>query len=133
MSTLVKMIVIQPLSDPEIREVESTDVWRVAQKLIDGYIEILYLTAPGPSDHPFEIGWHLAAYVNEGGIICGLPRNRLARTDRGERHLLYGPIVVVRQRIDREGNLHFADPTEDDTALVRSWPPAILFPSSHHD
>ena len=79
-------------------------VWDQARAIIDGPIEPVYLTLDD------EEGWHLAAYVNEDGIGLGLTPS--AQVTGGP--VLHGPVVIVRERVDEEGEIHYAGLTAGD-------------------
>ena len=106
----VKAVYLLPLTKPIVIGdlTHEGSVFTACQKLVQGYVEIVYLTE---NDHE---GWHLAAYVNEDGIGQGFSLNRQLCG-----YHLFGPVVIVRERIDREGETHYADVTEEDWQWIR--------------
>lgn len=93
---------------------EHEKVFTACQKLVEGYVEILPLTPyePTPENEgaAFAQGWHLSAYVNEDGIGLGMYPNVMIV----DGPLLFGPVVIVHERVDGDGNTHYRDVTDDD-------------------
>ena len=85
--------------------------WRMFRELVGGWVEHVPLTSPDRD------GWVLSAHVNEDGILVGLPFNRAFLYPRGAVRF-FGPVVLVRERIDGEGGSEYADVTAEDEALV---------------
>lgn len=116
----MKLLILAPFSFnpvdllPENRQPTSKEIWAYARSVVDGYVEVAYLTNPEPASFP-EIGWHLAAYVNKDGIARGLPLSwRIDEPVGCIRHLFYGNVMIVRERVDAEGDTHYADLTKAD-------------------
>lgn len=119
-----KIAVLLPLTALKTIEVPETSVWASCQKIVDGSIEPVYFTNPEPTPEndgrPFSVGWHLAAYVNEEGICRGYPPCWELQRELGDVVTLFGPIVIVRERIDGHGDTFYADLTDADLENVRA-------------
>jgi hypothetical protein len=92
------------LSTPDVPE-----PWKHAQAICD-FIEVVYLRDLG-SD------WRLAAYVNENGIAEGLPLNLILENNTP----IFGPVVIVRERVDEEGETRYADLTPADMEILETF------------
>jgi hypothetical protein len=108
-----RVLIIQPPSDttPHARTIEdwpNSEVWSRAQKTVDGWIEPVYLTPRGEGD------WHLAAYVNEEGLLRGMTPNVAIGST-----ILVGTIVIVKERIDSEGETHYTDISDMDLIKLK--------------
>jgi hypothetical protein len=87
--------------------------WSTMRALVGGWVECVELTLPDAD------GFKLVAHVNEDGIRQGLALNRAFLYPRGAVRL-FGPIVVLRERIDAEGETEYRDVTDqDDEVLCR--------------
>jgi hypothetical protein len=116
----MKLLILAPLSFcpvdycPDDARPTSKEVWDYARSVVDGLVEVVYLTEPEPAPFP-EVGFHLAAYVNENGIAEGLPLSWRVDDPIGTtRHVFHGNVMIVRERVDAEGDTHYADLTRDD-------------------
>jgi hypothetical protein len=98
---------------------DTREVWATAQKIVEGYVEIAHLTEYEPTPEnkgaAFAQGWHLSAYVNEDGIGMGM----IPCIQVQDGPLLFGPVVIVRERVDGEGETHYADLTDADIETIR--------------
>lgn len=81
--------------------------WRSLRHLVGGYVQQVHLTGPDAD------GYRLTAHVNEEGIPLGLPFNRAFLYPRGAIQL-FGPIVVLAERVDGEGWSSYRDITAED-------------------
>jgi len=80
------VIVKQPGQDPERTEVESLN-YKVMQGLVGGCFDLVRIPSPDGDERT------LALYVNDEGLLIGLPPNiRHPHDPRGS--ILVGPIVV---------------------------------------
>lgn len=86
----------------------SGDVWAWARATVGGYVEPVQLT---PDD---EEGWHLVAYVNENGIAEG--QRPCVQLMGGP--VLHGPVAIVRERVDEEGECSYSGVTAHDVWLL---------------
>jgi hypothetical protein len=108
----VEIGVFLPLSAPVRTELPGESVWEACQELVGGSIEVIPLGGvPAGRDD----GWRLAAYVNEDGIARGMPLNRAMAGNH-----LYGPVCVVRERVDGDGGTHYASLTPRDWRYLLS-------------
>ena len=115
------------------------EVWRTAQKLVGGYIEILALESinPAPGEGDYSQDWHLSAYVNEEGILRGFPASCRVVTQpipdlvaQTGPVVLFGPVVFVSEMVDRNGDSHYRDLSDADyQAIQRMIQLAITVPS----
>jgi hypothetical protein len=90
-SKLKPAIVIEPSG--EVRELEIAGDLASLQGLVGGYIEPV----------PYQGSGNTPAYVNEEGLINGLPHNprgaaALAKLGRRDLHYLRGPIVFIHPK-----------------------------------
>ena len=81
--------------------------WRALRQLVGGWVEQVHLTAPDAD------GFRLVAHVNEEGILLGLPFNRAFLYPHGAVQL-FGPIVVLRERVDADGEATYVDVRPED-------------------
>lgn len=116
---MTRVLVLQPGERAVAHDFDPAKIWTEAQRIVGGYVEIAYLTRLPPGPEPFSLGWHLAAYVNEDGIAQGLPLAwAVASADGSRFYHLFGPVVVVRERVDGEGDTFYTDITLDDERWV---------------
>lgn len=108
-----RVIVLQPVTNIATEHVGES-VFAECQRITGDYIAPVYLG-------PYHNGeWHLCAYVADNGIALDYPLTRVLVGTHVEPVALFGPVVVVRQRIDDEGESFYADVTDADVAFVDS-------------
>lgn len=113
---MAKVLIIQPPARQGLKHVQAIEswpdgeVWSRAQKAVDGWIEPVYLTPRGDGSD-----YHLAAYINEEGRLRSMTPNVVIGST-----LLVGPIVIVKERIDSEGETHYSDLSDMDYLKVKN-------------